>query len=182
MKKPLIRLYTDGACSGNPGIGAWSCIRYDGETNTIYDAYTGGEETYMDGHLIQKVETTNNRMEIKGLLQALELAVTKYKNCDVVIYCDSSYVVNIFNEWIHNWARNNWINSSKEQVKNLDLILKLYEYAKKEFPNYGVYKIAGHNNELGNELADAYAVAERSGNATKLAKILKENNITLSIE
>jgi len=177
-----IKLYTDGACAGNPGIGGWSCINYDAENNTIWDAYTGGEETYMDGHLIQKAETTNNRMEIKGLLQALELATTKYKDCDVIIYCDSSYVVNTFNEWIFNWARNNWINSSKEQVKNLDLIKQLYVYASKEFPNYGVYKIIGHNNEIGNELADAYAVAERSGNATKLAKILKENNITLAIE
>lgn len=136
----------------------------------------------MDGHLIQKVETTNNRMEIKGLLQALELAVTKYKDCDVIIYSDSSYVVNIFNKWIHNWARNNWINSSKEQVKNLDLIKLLYDYTKQDFPNYVVYKITGHNNELGNELADAYAIAEKSGNATKLAKILKENDITLAIE
>jgi len=166
-----IKLYTDGACAGNPGPGAWSCINYDAENNTIWDAFMGKEE-----------ETTNNRMEIKGLLQALELAATKYKNCDVIIYCDSSYVVNTFNEWIFNWARNDWINSSKEQVKNLDLIKQLYVYASKEFPNYGVYKIIGHNNELGNELADAYAVAERSGNATKLAKILKENNITLAIE
>lgn len=170
MKK-RIKLYTDGACAGNPGPGAWSCVNYDAENNTIWDAFMGREE-----------ETTNNRMEIKGLLQALELAATKYKDCDVIIYCDSSYVVNTFNEWIFNWARNDWINSSKEQVKNLDLIKQLYVYASKEFPNYGVYKIIGHNNELGNELADAYAVAERSGNATKLAKILKENNITLAIE
>lgn len=99
MKK-VIRLYCDGACSGNPGIGAWSCVRYDADTNTIYDAFTGGEETYIEGHLIQKAETTNNRMELKGLLMALELAETKYKDDDVLIYCDSAYVVNIFNEWI----------------------------------------------------------------------------------
>lgn len=121
-------------------------------------------------------------MELKGLLKALELATTKYKDYDVVIYCDSAYVVNAFNEWIYSWARNNWINSSKEEVKNLDLIKLLYDYAKQDFPNYVVYKIAGHNNELGNELADAYAIAEKSGNATKLAKILKENDITLAIE
>ena len=59
---------------------------------------------------------------------------------------------------------------------------ELYTYAIKEFPNYGVYKIAGHNNEIGNELADAYAVAEKCGDASKLAKILKENEITLDIE
>lgn len=175
MKRKIVRLYTDGACSGNPGIGAWSCVNYDAENNTIWDAYMGKDDP-------EYQETTNNRMELKGLLKALELADTKYKNCDVIIYSDSSYVVNIFNEWIYSWARNNWINSSKEQVKNLDLIKQIYEYTKKEFPNYGVYKIAGHNNEIGNELADAYAVAHKSGNATKLAKIIKENNITLAIE
>ena len=175
MCKKRITLFTDGACSGNPGIGGWSCVNYDAAANTIWDAYTGKDD-------YDKPETTNNRMELKGLLQALELATKKYKDCEVIIYCDSSYVVNTFNEWIHTWARNNWINSSKEQVKNLDLIKLLYEYTKIDFPNYAVYKIAGHNNELGNELADAYAVAEKCGDATKLAKILKENDITLAIE
>lgn len=172
--KPIIRLYTDGACSGNPGIGAWSCIRYDADTNTIYDAFVGQENP--------AYQTTNNRMELMGLLQALELATTKYIDYDVCIYSDSAYTVNTFNEWIYTWATNNWITSTKEPVKNLDLIKELYEYTKKDFPNYGVYKIAGHNNEIGNELADAYAVAHKSGDASKLAKILKENNITLAIE
>ena len=91
-----IHLYCDGACSGNPGVGGWSCVRYEAETNTIYDAYTGNDS-----------ETTNNRMELKGLLQALQLANEKYADCDVTIYCDSAYTVNIFNEWIYTWARNN---------------------------------------------------------------------------
>lgn len=172
MKK-IVRLYTDGACSGNPGIGAWSCVHYDIDNHIIWDAYMGKDD---------REETTNNRMEIRGLLRALELATTKYKDCDVLIYSDSAYVVNTFNEWIHTWAHNNWINSSKEEVKNLDLIKQLYEYAIVEFPNFGVYKIAGHNNEIGNELADAYAIAEKCGDASKLAKIIRENNITLSIE
>jgi len=171
----MINIFCDGACSGNPGIGGWSCVNYDAAANTIWDAYMGKDD-------YDKPETTNNRMELKGLLKALELATTKYKDYEVCIYSDSSYVVNIFNEWIYNWAANNWINSSKQEIKNLDLIKPLYEYAIKEFPNYRLYKITGHNNEIGNELADAYAVAEKSGNTSKLAKILKENNITLSIE
>jgi len=175
MKKQRVCLYVDGACSGNPGIGGWSCINYDAAANAIKDAYTGKDDP-------DRRETTNNRMELKALLMALKLATTKYKNCDVTIYSDSAYVVNTFNEWIFNWANNNWINSSKEEVKNLDLIKQLYEYVIKDFPNYGVYKVAGHNNELGNELADAYAVAEKSGIATKLVKIIKENDITLEIE
>lgn len=91
MKTIEIELYTDGACSGNPGIGAWSCVAYDSASATIYDAFMGKDDE-------QHKETTNNRMEILGLLKALELATTKYKNYYVIIYSDSSYCVNMFNE------------------------------------------------------------------------------------
>ena len=165
--KPIVRLYCDGACSGNPGFGGWSCVHYDATDNTIYGAWMASAE-----------ETTNNRMELSALIKALKLATTKYKDCSVLIYCDSAYVVNAFDEWIRSWFRNDWITSSKEPVKNLDLIKQIYPYTIIEFPNYGVYKIKGHNNIIGNELADAYA----SSNGTKLAKILKENDITLAIE
>jgi len=180
--KQFITIYTDGACSGNPGNGAWSCIVYNNNTRTITDAFVGSENEYLEGHLYTRDNTTNNRMELMGLLKALELATTKYINNTCLIYCDSSYVVNIFNEWIYDWAANNWINSSKQEVKNLDLIKPLYEYAIKEFPNYRLYKITGHNNIIGNELADAYATAHKSGNTEKLTKIIKENEITLVIE
>lgn len=182
MNKNIIKIYTDGACSGNPGPGGWSCVVYDDDCRIITDAYTGSEGAYMEGHLIQRKDTTNNRMEIMGLLKALDLAVNKYNDYCCIIYCDSAYCVNMFNEWIKTWAANNWINSSKQEVKNLDLVKKLYEYTKIDFPNFSVYKIDGHNNHIGNELADAYAIAEKSGDGTKLAKIIKENDITLAIE
>ena len=174
MKIKEVELFCDGACSGNPGIGAWSCVNYDKATNTIWDAFMGKDD---------QEETTNNRMELRGLIKALELATTKYKDCFVTIYCDSAYAVNTFNEWISTWAGNNWTNSKKELVKNFDLIKQLYEYKKIDFPNFQVLKVYGHTeNNIGNELADAYAVAHKSGNATKLAKIIKENKITLRIE
>lgn len=169
-----ITMFTDGACSGNPGIGAWSCIVYDDDCRIIYDAIVGKDEPDWQ-------ETTNNRMEIKGLLQALELATTKYKNDKCIIYCDSAYCVNMFNSWLRTWASNNWIGSNKQQVKNLDLVKQLYKFATIEFPNFQVIKTKGHDNILGNELADAYAVAHKCGDASKLAKILKENDITLMI-
>ena len=168
MDKKRICLYTDGACSGNPGIGGWSCLGYNAEDQTICDIFWGKDDF-----------TTNNRMEMLGLLQALKLATNEYKDCDVTIYSDSAYVVNMFNEWINKWAVNNWIGSSKQEVKNLDLVKQLYEYKKIDFPNFGVYKVKGHNNELGNELADAIAIFAKTEDTTKLAKILKENNITL---
>lgn len=164
-----------------PGKGAWSCVCYDDNENIIWDALMGYEDGYDGIHAETYVETTNNRMEIKGLTAACELATTKYKDYNVIIYCDSAYCVNMFNQWIENWAANNWIGSSKEQVKNLDLVKKLYQYKQIEFPNFTVEKVEGHQSIIGNELADAYARSATYGDATKLAKILKENEITLAI-
>ena len=120
-------------------------------------------------------------MEIKGLLIALELATNKYKNEECIINCDSAYCVNMFNEWISNWASNNWIGSNKEEVKNLDLVKELYQYKQIDFPNFIVQRVAGHQGIIGNELADAYASMGISKNATKLLKIITDNDITLEI-
>ena len=179
----IIELFTDGACSGNPGPGAWSCINYNRNTNTIYDAFVGYEDGYDGIHAETYRDTTNNRMEIKGLLYALKLATTKYKDNVCLIYCDSAYCVNMFNEWISTWASNDWTNSKKEIVKNFDLVKQLYEYKKIDFPNFQVLKVAGHTtHNIGNQLADAYAVSGKNGDGTKLAKIIKDNEITLAIE
>lgn len=121
-------------------------------------------------------------MEIMGLIAALNLAITIYKEEKCIIYCDSAYCVNMFNSWISNWAANNWIGSSKEQVKNLDLIKRIYKYKLIDFPNFEIVKIHGHKGEIGNELADAYATSHLYQNSTKLDKIIKENEITLAIE
>ena len=173
--KDKIEIFTDGACSGNPGIGAWSCVVYNDDRRIIYDAIVGRDDP-------DDKETTNNRMELKGLIQALELSTTKYKDNECIIYCDSAYCVNMFNSWLRTWAANNWIGSNKEQVKNLDLVKQLYNFFTIEFPNFQVVKTRGHDNVIGNELADAYAVAHKCGDASKLAKILKENKITLHEE
>lgn len=167
-----IEIYTDGACQGNPGRGGWSCIVYDKEANALKYAMEGEEEDWT------LTETTNNRMEIHGLLHALYLATTWYSNDVCIIYCDSSYCVNMFNEWINSWASNGWTNSKKEIVKNFDLVKKLYEYKKIDFPNFHVVKCKGHTeDDIGNQLADAYAVSHYTGNASKIVEILKKNNI-----
>jgi len=168
----IINIYTDGACSKNPGPGGWACVVFNPIDKIVTDCYTQEEE-----------ETTNNRMEIEAILMALELAITKYKDKVCLIWSDSAYCVNMFNEWIVNWAKNNWTNSSKEVVKNFDLVQKLWIYKQIEFPNFSIAKISGHVGELGNELADAYATAARfPHDASKLVKIIKENGITLEIE
>ena len=95
-------IYTDGACSGNPGPGGWgSVLMYKGNTKEISGALK---------------DTTNNVMELTAVIEALKLL--KFK-CKVKLYSDSAYVVNAFNQkWIYGWMKNGWKNSNKEPVKN----------------------------------------------------------------
>ncbi len=131
MKK--VTIYTDGACSGNPGPGGWGAVLIcDGKQKEISGA--------------QK-DTTNNIMEITAVLEALKLL--KYP-CEVEIYSDSAYVVNCFNQgWIENWQKNNWKNSSKQSVKNRELWEELYALVQKHQTTF--IKVKGHSdNELNN--------------------------------
>ncbi|MCI6542870.1 MAG: ribonuclease HI [Firmicutes bacterium] len=138
MKK--IDLYTDGACSGNPGVGGWACVLiYNGIRKTI----SGGEK-----------ETTNNRMELMAVIRGLE---TLKQECMVDIYSDSAYVVNAIEKgWIDNWQKNGWKTAKKDDVLNKDLWQKLLELTKKHPSTF--IKVKGHaDNEL-NNLCDKMAV------------------------
>ena len=110
-------IYTDGACSGNPGPGGWgSILMYKENVKEISGALNN---------------TTNNVMELTAVIEALKLL--KYK-CNVKLYSDSAYVVNAFNQkWIYGWIKNGWKNASKEPVKNKELWEQLYEYIKMSF-------------------------------------------------
>ena len=114
---------------------------------------------------------TNNQAELKGLIWALNLAITDYKNKKVEIYSDSAYCVNMFNNWIHTWAGNNWLNSKKKEVENIKLVKTLYTFACIDFPNFIVKRVPGHAGILGNEIADAIA----SKNEAKLEKIFENH-------
>ncbi len=131
MKK--IILYTDGACSGNPGIGGWGAILHYQDKEKVL---SGGEE-----------ETTNNRMELLAVIKGLDALKEK---CEVEIYSDSAYVVNAFlQNWVTNWIKNNWKTSTKKQVQNVDLWQRLLSLldGHKVFWN----KVKGHSdNELNN--------------------------------
>lgn len=131
MKKVII--YTDGACSGNPGPGGWGAILMcDGAKKEI----SGGNK-----------DTTNNIMEITAVIEGLKLL--KYP-CEVEVYSDSAYVVNAFNQnWISGWKKNGWKNSSKEEVKNRELWEELD--ALTSFHDVTFIKVKGHSdNELNN--------------------------------
>lgn len=138
-------VYTDGACKGNPGAGGWATVVMNEEdTQILHLDY--GEDAY----------TTNNRMELKALLCALQRAEESPKDY-FIIFSDSAYTVNSFNSWMNGWAANGWHNSKKVVVENVDLMQALYEHKKKEFPNFEVKKCSGHSGDVGNELADAAA-------------------------
>ena len=128
-----VTIYTDGACSGNPGPGGWGAmLMYKGNKKEI----SGGKEN-----------TTNNVMELTAVIEGLKLL--KFP-CKVKLYSDSAYVVNAFiQKWIYGWIKNGWKNSSKEPVKNKELWKELYELTKTHEVEF--VKVKGHaDNEYNN--------------------------------
>ena len=140
MKK--VTLYTDGACSGNPGPGGYGAILiYKGIEKEI----SGGE-----------VETTNNKMEIMAVIKGLEYLK---EPCEVTVYSDSAYVVNTIEKgWIYSWQKNNWIKSDKSKVKNIDLWTKMLNLMK--IHKITFVKVKGHADNEYNNRCDRLAVAE----------------------
>ncbi len=135
-KKAIV--YTDGACSGNPGPGGWGAtIKIDRETFEIY----GGEDN-----------TTNNRMELIAAIKALEYLNESY---EITLYTDSNYVKDGITKWIFNWKKNNWKTSSKKTVKNCDLWIQLDTIQEKRKVTWNWVK--GHSGNIGNERADELA-------------------------
>lgn len=132
MKK-TVTLYTDGACSGNPGLGGYGGILIYGE---VKREYSGSE-----------IETTNNRMEVLAVIEGLKRL--KYP-CIVEIYSDSAYMVNAFiNGWIYAWKKSGWKKADGKAVQNVDLWEELYALTKLHEVTF--HKVAGHaDNELNN--------------------------------
>ena len=134
----MIKIYTDGACKGNPGVGGWGAIIMQDEKNI---ELFGGEN-----------ETTNNRMELMAVIMALKEISS---NLELTIYTDSTYVQKGISEWIKNWKVNNWRSSSKKPVKNKDLWIELDEAVGSRKINWEWVK--GHAGNEGNEKADELA-------------------------
>lgn len=136
----VVSIYTDGACSGNPGPGGWGAVLlFKDQQKEI----RGGER-----------DTTNQRMELQAVIAALgSLKVTDW---DVTVYSDSAYVVNAFQQkWIDNWQKNGWRNSKKEPVANQDLWQQLLMLTSKNRVN--ILKVKGHAGDKYNERCDELA-------------------------
>lgn len=134
---PVI-IYTDGACSGNPGPGGWGALLKWGEHSR---ELFGGE-----------AETTNNRMELTAAIRALE---TLKRPCRVDLYTDSQYVRGGITEWISGWLRNGWKTSNKKPVKNADLWQQLEDARHRHDISW--HWVKGHAGDPGNEKADELA-------------------------
>lgn len=137
MEKVII--YTDGACSGNPGPGGWGAIlMYQENRKEISGA---------------KKDTTNNVMELTAVIEALKLL--KYP-CEVELYSDSAYVVNAFiQNWMDHWVKNNWRTAGKDPVKNKELWQELYELTKIHKVQF--HKVKGHSDNAYNNRCDELA-------------------------
>lgn len=140
--KPLVKIYTDGACSGNPGPGGWGALlMFNGHKKEIF------------GH---QLETTNNQMEVQAAISALQLLK---KACKVELYTDSKYLQQGVVEWMPNWQKNNWRKSDNKPVKNVDLWQNLQQEIQKHDIIW--YWVKGHANNEGNNIADRLAVLGR---------------------
>ena len=133
------KIYTDGACSGNPGPGGWGAVIFDQKDNQ--KNISGSEKN-----------TTNNRMELLAAIMALKKIKT---NSEIKIYTDSIYVKNGITEWIVKWKENGWKNANKKPVKNKDLWIKLDALCQKNEINWKWVK--GHSINKYNNLADKLA-------------------------
>ena len=134
-----VTIYTDGACSGNPGKGGWGAI-------LIY----AKEKKYMSG---SKQLTTNNQMELTATIEALK-AILKPSN--IALYTDSQYVKNGITSWIFNWKKNGWKTANKKSVANKDLWIELEKYV--DFHSVNWFWVKGHSGDHYNEIADELAV------------------------
>ena len=141
----IIELYTDGACRGNPGIGAYAYVILYKKNNDIL-IETSSAKAYLD--------TTNNRMELSGVINGIKKINELEVPCNKInIFTDSQYVVNAFNQhWIDNWIKTDFRRNKKDEVKNIDLWEELLILINKF--NYTFIWVKGHSGHKYNELCD----------------------------
>ncbi len=136
-----IKIYTDGACSGNPGPGGWGAIlKWNGHEKEL----SGGEK-----------ETTNNRMEMMAVIKALE--ALKHNKAPVEVYTDSKYVMDGVNQWLAGWKARGWKTADKKPVKNQDLWERIDSLVSEHKVTF--FWVKGHAGHPENERADELAVA-----------------------
>lgn len=139
MSNKNVTIFTDGACSGNPGPGGWGAVLIYGEHSKEISGY---EEV-----------TTNQKMELMAAVRSLQ---TLKEPCQVELYSDSAYLINAFEQkWYERWQRNGWLNAQKKPVENRELWMKLLELSSVHSIKWN--KVKGHSGEFYNERCDKLA-------------------------
>lgn len=137
-----VEIYTDGACSFNPGPGGWGVVMLYKKAEKRFSGF--------------EPNTTNNRMELQAVIEGLSRLKER---CKVLLYSDSAYVINAFSQgWIESWSGKNWKTSTKKEVKNLDLWQELFALSKKHDVTW--IKVKGHADNRYNNICDEMARAE----------------------
>jgi ribonuclease HI len=138
MSENIIKIFTDGACKGNPGIGGWGALIIE---NSLETEIFGGS-----------LNTTNNQMELKATIKALEF-FSEPK--EIELYTDSKYVKDGITDWINKWKINGWVNASKKPVKNASLWKELDKLVSVHKVDW--FWVKGHSNHRENDIADELA-------------------------
>ncbi len=141
-----IEIYTDGSSLGNPGKGGYGVVII--EYGKVIQELGGFEK-----------ETTNNRMELKAVIKALEYSIKKYRDAEVSIHADSAYVLGGVTTWIHNWEKNGWKTANKKAVLNQDLWKELINFVREFKGNLSWQKVKGHSDIVHNIRADEIATS-----------------------
>lgn len=166
MMKSIV-LYTDGACSGNPGPGGWGCIIDD-----------MGQKTELSGG---EANTTNNRMELTAVIAGIEAIMEKHGFCSIELFSDSKYVLDALQKgWAENWQKNNWRKSGGGTAMNPDLWEKLLNLIKPNKMNY--HWVKGHANNPMNNRCDELAVMESKRAETRLLSEKQKNEVPAAIK
>lgn len=140
MKK--VNVYTDGACSGNPGPGGWGVVLEFHHEGQLYTKELQGGE----------LQSTNNRMEMRAVIEGLKILK---EPCEVTVTTDSSYVKDGITKWVHGWQRNGWKTAAKKPVKNKEIWIEMLEQTKRHQITWKWIK--GHSGHAQNERCDTLA-------------------------
>lgn len=159
----MIKIYTDGSCSKNPGPGGWGVAVLSSDNFQTLGGYD--------------VNTTNNKMELKAFIEALKFIVShKNKKEKFKLFADSSYVVNAMNnDWLENWEKNSWKTKTGDDVKNKEQwkeVSKLMKLVEKENVELTIMKVKGHSGDTFNDIADRVA---RSNTLLAKKELEKQN-------
>ena len=153
-----MKIYTDGSANPNPGPGGFGVLVLDNEEIFVYNIYTD-----------RSAKTTNNREELKAILYALKnYGINIYSLSDKefeyipIVYSDSAYAINTYNDWMWRWAANNWKKADGFIPENLDIIMEYYNLWCEGY-RIDLQKVKGHSNNKGNIIADALAQGKLEG-------------------